>query len=455
MRARQLFVSMAVIVVSAVAAASATASPYRPTTQGLPFTPLSKAEVQQAPTCQLGRLCYTPQMIRDAYDFPNGRGGASGEGQTVIVAVAFGSPFLAADLAAFNAQFGLPDADVTVVNEQHPSGAPPCAGQNPAQCLQNWALETSLDVEWVHALAPDAKIVVAVAATDDGSDFYETEAEVLQQYPGAVLAQSFGADEAMLAAFAPEALDAFDQLYAQAALAGGTIVSATGDVGAAFISYPASSPFSLAVGGTMGDPFPGGLWSHGRYGGEQAWSETGLGAAGGGLSSVYPTPLWQRGVTGAPKRALPDVSYNAAINGGVIISFGGRFGVIGGTSASAPQWAAIVALANQLRRQNHRGQLGLVAPHLFALAGDRSSYRQDFHDIIAGSTDLVLPQFGVSIPGFAAGPGYDLATGLGTPDVARLIKDLAGRTAMSLRLDDLHGSHGHGNGGHVQFSPGR
>jgi subtilase family serine protease len=389
-------------------------------------------------------------MIRDAYDFPNGRGGASGRGQTVVVAVAYGSPLLEADLAAFNAQFGLPDADVTVVDEAQPSGAP--ASSDP-QVLQSWALETSLDVEWVHALAPDARIVVAVAATDDGSDFYETEAEVLQQYPGAVLAQSFGADEAMLAAVAPEALDAFDQLYAHAALAGGTIVSATGDVGAAFISYPASSPFSLAVGGTMGNPYPGGLWNRGRYGGEQAWSEQGLGAAGGGVSSVYPVPLWQLGLTGSSTRALPDVSYNAAIDGGVIIAFGGRFGVIGGTSAAAPQWAAIVALANELREQNHRGRLGLVAPYLYLLARDRSTYRQDFHDITAGATDLVLPQFGVSIPGFAATDGYDLATGLGTPDVARLVKDLAGRTALALRLDELGAAHGRGHG-RVTFSPG-
>jgi subtilase family serine protease len=450
MRAQRFFGLAAAVAVSAAAATSATASPFRPIAQGLPFTPLSKAEVEQAPTCQLGRLCYTPQMIRDAYDFPKGRGGASGEGQTVIVAVAYGSPFLEADLAAFNAQFGLPGADVTVVPQAHPSGAP--ASSDPA-VLQNWALETSLDVEWVHALAPDAKIVVAVAATDDGSDFFEMESEVLEQYPGAVLAQSFGADEAMLAALAPEALDAFDQLYAQAALAGGTIVSATGDVGTAFISYPASSPFSLAVGGTMGSPYPGGLWNRGRYGGEQAWSEPGLGAGGGGVSSVYPVPLWQLGVTGSPRRALPDVSYNAAINGGVIIAFGGRFGVIGGTSASAPQWAAIVALANQPREQNHRGRLGLVAPLLYLLARDRSTYRQDFHDITAGANDLVLPQFGVSVPGVAASEGYDLATGLGTPDVARLVKDLAGRTAPSLRFGDLTQPHGHGHG-RVEFAPG-
>jgi subtilase family serine protease len=450
MRARHRLIGLAAVFAAAFIAGSASAAPLRPIDQALPFVALSPGQVAQAPTCQNGLLCYTPQMIRDAYDFPHGHGGATGAGQTVVVAVAYGSPFLAADLAAFNHQFGLPGADLTIFAEQHPTGAP---GTSDPRLLQKWGLETSLDVEWVHALAPAARIVLAVASTDDGSDFYEVEREVLQQYPDAILSQSFGIDESFLASQAPEALDAFDQLYAQLTLGGGTVVTASGDLGTAFVAYPASSPFTLAVGGTMGNPYPGGLWANGRYGGEQAWSEPGLGAGGGGASSVYPLLPWQAGITDTTTRAVPDVSYNAAVNGGVIIAFGGRFGVRGGTSASAPQWAAILALADDLRAQNHRGRLGLAAPYLYLLARDHSSYRQDFHDITVGANDLVLPQVPVTIPGSPATPGYDLATGLGTPDVARLIKDLAGRTALAMRLDDLSSSHGN-HAGRVRFSPG-
>jgi len=136
----------------------------------------------------------------------------------------------------------------------------------------------------------------------------------------------------------------------------------------------------------------------------------------------------------------------------VIIAFHGTFGVIGGTSVGAPSWAAIVALANELRGKRGMPQLGLATPQLYTLARDRNTYRQDFHDITTGSNALGNGQFG--LPGFSAGPGYDYPTGLGTPDVSRLIKDLAGRDALRLRLDDLMHGHGHGHG-HGSFAPGR
>jgi subtilase family serine protease len=151
-------------------------------------------------------------------------------------------------------------------------------------------------------------------------------------------------------------------------------------------------------------------------------------------------------------RAEPDVAYDAASNGGVVIVFHGRFGVIGGTSIGAPQWAAIVALANELRGRQGRPSLGLATPQLYLLARDRSTYRRDFHDITSGSNDLGNGQFG--LPGFSAGPGYDFPTGLGTPDVARLLEDLAGRDVSGLRFDQYLRQHD-GHGGHSGFAPGR
>lgn len=457
-------IGAALAAAAAALATTAGAATFRPAVQNLPYTQLTPAQVQQAPTCQFGRLCYTPQMIRDAYDFPNGRGGATGAGQTVVVVDAYGSPFLAADVAAFDQQFGLPPVDLTVVQQQTVL-APPPDGDSPF----NWALETSLDVEWVHALAPGARIVLAVAANGDSSNLVQVEREVLAQYPSAIVTQSFGTDEAGANAD-PDAMTALDALYLSQVLHGGTVVTSSGDYGATngtpfgpgpvtpMAGYPASSPFVLAVGGTEGNPYPGGLWNNGRYGGEQVWNEvlqtpqgTQFGASGGAPSTVYPAPPWQLGLTGTTMRAEPDVAYDAAANGGVIIAFQGTFGVIGGTSVGSPSWAAIVALANELRGRQGLPPLGLATPQLYTLARDRNTYRQDFHDITTGSNDLGNGQFG--LPGFSAGPGYDFPTGLGTPDVARLIKDLAGRGALRLRLEDLLRSHGHGRG-HGAFSPG-
>src|SRR3954447_16187313 len=450
-------IGLVAIVVALAAAASATAAPLRPAAQGLPFVQVSAADIAQAPTCQAGLLCYPPQFIRDAYDFPNGKGGATGAGQTIVIVEAYGSPFLAADVAQFDAAFGLAAPDLTIVPQQTVL-APPPDGDSP----QNWALETSLDVEYAHAMAPGAKLVLAVAANGDASNLVQVEREVLPQYPDAIVSQSFGGDE--VGPFSdPAAEDAFDRLFLAQVLHGGTVVTSSGDFGASngnatvTASYPASSPLSLSVGGTEGNPYPGGLWNNGQYGGEQVWNEVipgiGFGATGGAPSAIYPTLPWQLGLTGTAMRAQPDVAFDAASNGGVVIAFHGRFGVIGGTSIGSPSWAAIVALANELRGRQGKPQIGLATPQIYLLARDRSTYRQDFHDITSGKNDLGNGMFG--LPGFSAGPGYDFPTGLGTPDVARLVKDLAGRDALRLRFDDLLHSHGNGGGGHAGFAPGR
>ena len=342
--------------------------------------------------------------------------------------------------------------------------------------IQKWWIETALDVEYAHAMAPGANIVLAVANTDDTTNVAQVETEVLPQYPGSIVTQSFGVDEAGLFSD-PDTAAALDKLYLSHVLGGGTVVASSGDLGASGVGpfvggppvpmagYPASSPFVLSVGGTMGAPYPQGLWNSGEYGGEQAWSEPvpffpGAGAGGGAPSVVYKAPLWQHGMTGSSMRAEPDVSYNAAFNGGVVVVFAGRHGVVGGTSAGAPQWAAIVALANEVRGKRGLPPLGLATPQLWQLARERSSYRKDFHDITVGSNALGGP--GSGLPGFNAGPGYDFATGLGTPQVSRLLKDLSERDGRRFRSDDLgDGQHGNGSGNgndngnkHVHFGAG-
>jgi subtilase family serine protease len=453
------------------AAGSAAATPMRPALTTLPFTQISAAAAKaahQTPLCPPNGgtiVCYSPSFLRDAYDFPTGKNAPTGAGQTILIVTAYGSPSIQQDLAEFDVENGLPDPpSFTTVNQQTQVTD---AGSGD---LMTWAIETSLDVEYAHGMAPGANIVLAVGDTDDSANIAQLESEVLPQYPTAIVSQSFGADEAGLASD-PGSAAVMDKLFLSQVQHGGTVVAASGDFGASGLTpfvggppspmagYPASSPFVLSVGGTMGDPAPAGLWNHGHYGGEQAWNELlpavfpGGGAGGGAPSSIYTAPPWQLGLTGSSMRAEPDVSYNAAFNGGVIVVLGGKHGVVGGTSAGAPQWAAIVALANEVRGQRGSGPLGIATAQLWTLAHDKNDYRQDFHDITVGNNTLLGSAFG--LPGFDAGPGYDYATGLGTPDVSRLLKDLSGHDAQGFSMDGLLQSPSGGkHGKHVDFGAG-
>jgi subtilase family serine protease len=143
-------------------------------------------------------------------------------------------------------------------------------------------------------------------------------------------------------------------------------------------------------------------------------------------------------------RTVPDVSYTASIEGGVLVVQGCQatqaecdgitgpaFFIVGGTSVGTPQWAAIIAMANQLRAAHHRGGLGVAAVPLYAIARDPHSYHQDFHDILVGNNAQGSGNHPIkhNALGFSADQGYDLATGLGTPDVSRLLDDLQNATA--------------------------
>jgi subtilase family serine protease len=226
-------------------------------------------------------------------------------------------------------------------------------------------------------------------------------------------------------------------VFVAGTLQGDTFVAGAGDGGAtdgnttAVAAYPASDPLVTAVGGTEGLPYPGGLlrgnfgfWGNngGSYGAEQVWNEGDEFdlATGGAPSMIFPRPAYQNGFTTSPTRTVADVAYNAAINGGELVVFSGQVGNFGGTSVGPPHWAAIFAIADEERAQNREDSLGQANPALYAIAGNRREYSQDFHDITQGSNALD------SEIGYQAGPGYDLPTGLGTPDVSNLLGDLVG-----------------------------
>ena len=425
---------------------------------------------QGIPLCKstsLGNIvCYTPSFIKKAYEYPS-TATLDGTGQTIVIVDAFGSPTVASDLALFDSAFGIPAPPSFTIfcgNSPKPFDTSTCPhvniNTNPMHGVFSWTIETSLDVQYAHAMAPGANIVLDVAATSSGNAINEAEAAAIAAFPGAIFSQSFGIPEIFLTANNGQIMQA-QANYANGIAVGDTFFASAGDTGADFgfgtamSNFPASNLHNTAVTGTQGLPYnatgtltpcptstpfscTSGLSSYhgpcvlGRtvppncipdgYGGEQVWNEPSFGAATGGAPSIiFGVPSYQTGL-GLSARG-PDVDYNAAIDGGVLVVYGG-FGspvlfIVGGTSAGSPQWAGIAALANQARASLGKGPIGDLNPVLYSIYHS-ARYATDFHDITLGNDQLV----GSSV-GFSAGTGYDLASGIGTPIVDQLIVDLA------------------------------
>jgi subtilase family serine protease len=323
---------------------------------------------------------YTPAQVAQAYGFNHT--GMTGAGQTIAVITAYNSPTIARDLAAFDRTFGLPDPSLQIVN---PKGRPPAGPSN-----AGWALETALDVEWAHATAPQAKILVMEAGAATMTDL-TSAIDYARHQPGvSVVSLSFGSGEF------PQELRYDSVLTTPPGHAGITFVAASGDSGAGSL-WPAASPNVLSVGGTVLFTGPGGT-----YAGEVGWP-----GSGGGPSVFEAEPAYQTGVQLTGRRTTPDVAYDAAPQTGVAVYHDGTWQTLGGTSAGAPQWAGLIALADQQRAQHGLGPLNQAQARLYNLPS------ADFHDVVFGSN------------GYLAGVGYDLVTGLGSPVANRLISGLA------------------------------
>lgn len=353
-----------------------------------------------------GLACYTPSEIRSAYDVPRS---ATGAGQTIVIVDAYGSPTIRHDLAVFDSEFGLPNPTLNII---YPGGSPV---YNPLQhhAEADWAFETSLDVEWSHAIAPQATIDLVVAANNAGNVLNNAQQYAVDNHLGNVMSDSFGFPEGVLNGNNGQVNQAH-AIYQQAQAENMSVFVSSGDYGAnnqlSFVnaSYPASDPLVTSVGGTnlfMSDT--------GTYQSETVWNDSDpalcpfgctdgvFGATGGAPSLIF------------SGRSTSDVGYNASVYTGVMtyISFPGvgpGFYFTGGTSEGAPQWAGITADADQAAGH----ALGYLDPALFAAPS------ADFHDVTVGEN-------GFYGPGEQAGPGYDMPTGLGSPDVAKLIKTLA------------------------------
>jgi subtilase family serine protease len=360
-------------------------------------------------------FCYGPDQIRAAYGIqPVLDSGITGAGRTIVLIDAFQSPTIQSDLALFDHIWGYPDPTFNIIA---PDGLTPFNPADPSQLM--WSSEISVDVQWSHAIAPGATIDLVLAKSDLDTDMLRVTKYAIDHNLGDVISQSFGEAEPCAS---PGLLTQQHALFQSASDKGITLFASTGDFGSAQptcdgtslttgASTPASDPNVTAVGGThlLADPVSG------AYGSESVWSDD-FGATGGGFSTVYRRPGYQAPFQSNEKqRGIPDVAYDGDVRGGLIVAFGVPFGpgavfVFGGTSAGSPQWAAIVALADQ--KGGHR--LGAINKTLYHIAKS-SAYGQALHDVTTG--DSSAP----GLPGFSAGPGWDAATGLGSPNAAQLI----------------------------------
>jgi hypothetical protein len=337
-----------------------------------------------APLDTSGPMGMTPAEIDQAYGISVASG--NGAGTTIAIVDAYNDPTIAGDLQKFDAQFGLANPVLTVENQTGGTSLPAANA--------SWSTEIALDVEWSHAVAPGANILLIEANSSSMSDLM-TAVNTARNAPSVVaVSMSWGGSE-----FSGET--SYDSDFTTpAGHIGVSFFVSSGDDGAP-ISYPAASPNVVSVGGTTLD------LSGSSYGSESAWS-----GSGGGISQYETQPSYQKGVVtqSTTARTNPDVAYDADPNTGfpVYNSYANGtkdpWGQWGGTSDAAPQWAGLVAIADQQREAAGLGSLNGATQLLPALYQLPAS---DFHDVTTGSS--------TGSPHEAAGSGYDLATGRGTP----------------------------------------
>ena len=397
--------------------------------------------------------CYRPQQLEHAFYLPKlFRAGVTGKGQTIVVVDSFGSPTVRRDLAVFDRAAGLPAASLRIIQ---PAGR--VAPYRPVGDRIGWAGETDLDVEYAHAMAPGARLLLVETPTSENEgttgfpQIVAAEKYVIGHHLGGLISQSFSATEESFAS--PRRLRSLRGAYLDAARHGVTVLAASGDSGAADIKYNGSAYFLRPVTSWPdSDPLVTGvgavqlrLNSRGdRTSAPVAWNDsyspatnlyiTGNAgpsplASGGGKSAVFTRPSYQDGVRRVvgDRRGVPDVSMSGACDGAADVyqSFPGQpagWYPTCGTSEATPEFAGIAALAAQLA---HR-PLGPLNPYLYRLSALRA---RGIADVTSGNNTVSFRQGSKdalhTVHGFAARRGYDLVTGVGTVNAPAFVRELA------------------------------
>ncbi len=439
----------------------------------------------------VGRRCFNPTAMHNSYNYATLlAAGNEGQGKTIAIVDSFGSSTIRNDLSVFNTAFGLPHMcgetpavncssttprfNVLEVQGSPPPNPPP---PNNGTGLENhnlWDLEVSLDVEWAHATAPLANIVLVTTPTAEtlGAQGFQqmmnAEQYVIDHHLADVISQSFGAGEGSFHN-GLAALNNLRQSFVDAQANHVTVLASSGDGGTTnpykepvknpavipypSVGWPASDPLVTAVGGTylctnaetgasVDSASPPAACQSNPGVREVGWIDS-----GGGYSILFPRPTFQNALppgstyvgssAGAPgpntnMRGVPDIAYQASSRTGVLVYMtepatttsgtgcGGAnpcstgWYVVGGTSSGSPQWAGLIALADQIAGHD----LGYINPALYTIANNPAKYANDYFDVTVGNNQTS------TIPGYSASKGWDAVTGLGSPNVANLIPDL-------------------------------
>jgi subtilase family serine protease len=368
--------------------------------------------------------------------------GLNGKGETIVIVDPFGYQYIRGELTIFDKAFKLPAPPSFKIIA--PAGKIPPYNPKKRPSMQGYAIETSLDVEYAHAMAPGANLLLVETPAVEGvgtsgfPQIVKAENYVIDHRLGTVISQSFATAEQTF----PSAQSIMDlrSAYKNAAAHGVSVVSGAGDQGPSaykngtqyFLrrtaSWPATDPLVTAVGGTQLYLTAKGQ----RTQPDTVWNNTNLtgypAAGGGGRSVVFGRPTYQNGIAGivGDHRGVPDISMSAAVDGAALIYLDAKDGysgagyyLIGGTSEATPLFAAVVAISDQYAGHG----LGLLNPALYKMyAADDPG----IVDVTAGTTTVTFEQGGElhSVLGFDAVKGYDLASGVGTVNAALFVPEL-------------------------------
>jgi len=468
----------------------------RPTVSDWAFISGTAAPPSQAACAAVHRRCFNPTAMANSYDYAGlHAAGTEGQGITIAIVDSFGADTIRTDLGNFDTVFGLPHLcgetgpstpagncpssvsprfDIVQFQGGPPASPPPPNNGTGQENHNLWDLEVALDVEWAHATAPMANIMLVTTPTAETlgvqgfQQMMNAEQQVVDNHMADVITQSFGAGEGSFHN-GTASINQLRQAFVDAQANHVSVFASSGDGGTAnnfkepvknpamipyqSVIWPGSDPLVTAVGGTylctdattgigVDSISPPVNCQSAPGDREPAWV-----ASGGGYSILFGRPSYQNVLPpgssyvgsspGAPgpnsnMRGVPDIAYQASSRTGVLVyltepnttSSGTGCGganpcstgwyTVGGTSSSSPQWAGIAAMADQVAGHD----LGFLNPALYSIANNAALYAADFYDPTVNNNGCC------GEPGWPASKGWDAVTGLGTPDVAHLIPDL-------------------------------